>query len=62
MVYLSLKFLLTAILIVIISEIAKRNDALGGFIAAMPLVTLFVLFWMHFEGIPEKKINGIPQT
>lgn len=56
MLYLSLKLLITAVLIVLISEIAKRNDALGGFLAAMPLVTIFVLFWMHFEGVPEKKI------
>ena len=41
-----------------LSEVAKKNDALGGFISAMPLVTLFVLFWMYFEGVPEKKIGN----
>ena len=60
MVYVGLKLLITAGLIVLISEIAKRNALLGGFIAAMPLVTLFVLFWMYFEGVPEKKIGGRP--
>ena len=55
MVYVGVKLLITAGLIVLISEIAKRNALLGGFIAAMPLVTLFVLFWMYFEGVPEKK-------
>ncbi len=58
MIYVSVKLLITAGLIVLISEVAKRNDLLGGFIAAMPLVTLFVLFWMHFEGVPEKKIGN----
>ena len=43
-----------------ISEVAKKNDALGGFIAAMPLVTLFVLFWMYFEGVPEKRLATMP--
>ena len=56
MIYMGIKLLITAGLIVLISEIAKRNDLLGGFIAAMPLVTLFVLFWMYFEGVSEKKI------
>ncbi len=58
MIYMGIKLLITAGLIVLISEIAKRNDLLGGFIAAMPLVTLFVLFWMYFEGVPEKKIGN----
>jgi len=44
MIYMGIKLLITAGLIVLISEIAKRNDLLGGFIAAMPLVILFVLF------------------
>ena len=58
MLYFFLKLAITAGLIVLISEVAKKNDALGGFIAAMPLVTLFVLFWMYFEGVPEKKIGN----
>ncbi len=58
MLYFLLKLLITAGLIVVISEVAKKNDALGGFIAAMPLVTLFVLFWMHFEGVSAKKIGN----
>tara|TARA_B100000073_G_C23689439_1_gene555851 strand:+ start:894 stop:1244 length:351 start_codon:yes stop_codon:yes gene_type:complete len=58
MVYVGVKLLITAGLIVLISEIAKRNALFGGFIAAMPLVTLFVLFWMYFEGVPEKKIGS----
>mgnify|MGYP001170484951 FL=1 len=56
MAYVILKLFITAGLIVLISEIAKKNDLLGAFIAAMPLVTLFVLFWMYFEGVSEKKI------
>ena len=58
MLYFFLKLVITAGLIVVISEVAKKNDALGGFIAAMPLVTLFVLFWMHFEGVSAKKIGN----
>ena len=58
MVYFFLKLVITAGLIVVISEVAKKNDALGGFIAAMPLVTLFVLFWMHLEGVSAKKIGN----
>ncbi|MEY2864021.1 MAG: hypothetical protein RLY58_1728 [Pseudomonadota bacterium] len=44
-----LKYLMTAGLVVIISEIAKRNDQWGGLMASLPLVTLLTLVWMHVE-------------
>ena len=50
------KIVTTAILIVIISEVGKFNDKLGGLIAALPLVTIFVVCWMYFEGVSENKI------
>ncbi len=50
------KLAVTAMLIVIISEIGKYNDKLGGLIAALPLVTIFVVCWMYFEGVAENKI------
>jgi hypothetical protein len=34
------KYLITAALVVVVSEAAKRSDRLGGFIAALPLVTI----------------------
>ena len=50
------KLAVTAILIVLISEVGKLNDKLGGLIAALPLVTIFVVCWMYFEGVSENKI------
>lgn len=50
------KYLITATLVVVISEIAKRSDKLGGLIAALPLVTLLTLFWLYFERQPTEKI------
>ena len=50
------KLAITAILIVIISEVGKFNDKLGGLIAALPIVTILVVCWMYFEGVSENKI------
>jgi len=50
------KLLFTAIIIVIISEIAKHYDRLGALIASLPLVTLITLFWLYYENQPEEKI------
>jgi F0F1-type ATP synthase assembly protein I len=35
---------------------AKRSDKLGGFIAALPLVTFLALIWLHVEKQPESKV------
>jgi uncharacterized membrane protein (GlpM family) len=50
------KYLLTAGMVVFISEIAKRSDRLGGFIAALPLMTLLTLTWLYIENQSEEKI------
>lgn len=51
-----LKYLITAFLVVVISEVAKRSDRLGALISSLPLVTLLVLFWLHIEKQPQAKI------
>lgn len=50
------KYLLTAAVVVAVSEAAKRSDRLGGLLAALPLVTLLALVWLHVERQPEAKI------
>src|SRR6185436_20727607 len=50
------KYMLTAAVVVIVSEAAKRSDKLGGFIAALPLVTLLALIWLYLEHQPQAKI------
>jgi hypothetical protein len=56
MAWIITKYLLTAGMVVFISEVAKRNDRLGGFIAALPLMTLLTLTWLYIESQPEEKI------
>jgi hypothetical protein len=56
MTWIVTKYLLTAGMIVFISEVAKRSDRLGGFIGALPLMTLLTLIWLYIENQPEEKI------
>jgi hypothetical protein len=56
MTWIITKYLLTAGMVVFISEIAKRSDKLGGFIAALPLMTLLTLTWLFIENQSEEKI------
>lgn len=50
------KYLLTAGVVVLVSEAAKRSDRLGGLIAALPLVTVLALVWLYVERQPAEKI------
>ena len=56
MTWLVTKYLLTAAVVVLVSEIAKRSDRLGGLIAALPLVTVLALIWLYVENQPPQKI------
>ena len=50
------KYAVTAGMVVLISEIAKRSDKLGGLIAALPLVTVLTLIWLFIENQSSEKI------
>ena len=56
MAWLISKYLVTAAVVVIVSEAAKRSDRLGGLIAALPLVTVLALIWLHVEHQSQTKI------
>ena len=56
MAWIITKYLLTAGMVVFISEVAKRSDRLGGLFAALPLMTLLTLTWLYIENQPEEKI------
>jgi FtsH-binding integral membrane protein len=50
------KYLITAAVVVVVSEFAKRSDKLGSLIAALPLVTVLTLIWLHIEKQPMDKV------
>ncbi|NOR55278.1 MAG: hypothetical protein GQ531_03650 [Sulfurovum sp.] len=49
MVYYIAKLIITALLIVLISEIAKRSSLMGALLAAIPLVSILAMTWMYIE-------------
>ena len=56
MAWLVTKYLTTAGMVVLVSEVAKRSDRLGALIAALPLVTVLALIWLQIEGAEQAKI------
>jgi F0F1-type ATP synthase assembly protein I len=56
MVWVVTKYLITAALVVLVSEFAKRSDKLGALVAALPMVTILTLIWLHVEKQPADKV------
>ena len=56
MLWIITKYILTAAVVVAVSEAAKRSDKFGGFMAALPLITLLALVWLYVEKQPMEKI------
>lgn len=47
--YLLLKTIISAIIIVVISEVAKRSSVLGALFASLPLISLMAMVWLYVE-------------
>ncbi len=56
MTYVIVKYLITAAVVVLVSEFAKASDKLGALLAALPLVTVLTLVWLYIEQQPASKI------
>jgi len=47
--YYVVKVVVSAALIVLVSEIAKRNSVAGAILASLPLVSLLAFVWLYYE-------------
>ena len=52
MTWLIAKYLITAALVVAISEMAKRTEKIGALLASLPLATILALIWLYVENQP----------
>ncbi|MGF1452770.1 MAG: DUF3147 family protein [Opitutales bacterium] len=52
------KYLVTALIVVVVSEIAKKTDRVGALIASLPLTTILVLFWLYYEKATTAKLSS----
>jgi hypothetical protein len=49
MLYYIIKLSLSAVIIVAVSELAKRQPAWGGLLASLPLVSLLAIVWLYAD-------------
>ena len=55
----TIKVALSAAIIVIVSEIAKRNAGFAALIASLPLVSILAFIWLHLDGSPPARIGQL---
>lgn len=61
MLWVLTKLLVSAGLIVLITELAKRSERLGALVTALPWIALLALIWMQLEQQPTERIAGYAQ-
>ena len=56
MLYATIKVLLTSVLVVAVSEAAKRSALFGALIASVPLTSVLAMIWLYAETGDTEKI------
>ena len=56
MTYYFIKLIITALVIVVVSEVAKRSTLLGAIIISIPLTSLLAFIWLYFDTKDYQKV------
>ena len=59
MLYYAIKVIISALLIVAVSEIAKRSTGFAALVASLPLTSLLAFVWLHMETASPDKIADL---
>ncbi len=59
MVYYLVKIAVTTILVVAISEIARRSTLVGAILASIPLVSVLAMFWLYIDIKSVDKVSAL---
>lgn len=59
MAYYLVKIAITTILIVLISEIAKRSSLIGAILASVPLVSVLAMIWLYIDTRDVDKVSTL---
>jgi len=62
MVYYIVKIIITTILIVAISEIAKRSSFIGAVLASIPLVSVLAMIWLYIDTRDVSKVSSLSSS
>lgn len=59
MLYYAIKLAISAVLIVAVSELAKRDGLLAALLASIPLVSVLAMVWLYIETKDVQQISEL---
>lgn len=62
MTYYLTKIAVTAVLVVLVSEIAKRSSLIGAILASIPLVSVLAMFWLYIDTKDVAKVSALASS
>ncbi|MDY6816858.1 MAG: DUF3147 family protein [Pseudomonadota bacterium] len=62
MIYYITKVAVTAVLVVLISEIAKRSSVIGAILASVPLTSVLAMIWLYVDTGDVQKISELASS
>ena len=57
-----IKVFISSAIIVLVSEIAKRDNLLGGLVASIPIVSVLSMIWLYIESKDIEKIKNLSNS
>ena len=62
MSYYLVKISLTVLLVVVISEVAKRSSLIGGVLASIPVISVLAILWLYVETQNIDKVSQLASS
>lgn len=59
--YYGVKVFVSALIIVIVTEVSKKSTRLAAFLVSLPLTSLLAFLWLYFEGEEVEKISELSE-
>lgn len=59
MLFYLIKVILSALIIVLVSEISKRSSLMGALLASLPLTSLLAILWIYIETKNTETIRAL---
>ena len=56
MLFIVIKTIITVVVVIAVSEIAKRSSLLAGIIASIPLTSFLAFIWLYWETKDSQKV------
>ena len=60
--YYAIKIAITALLVVVISEVARRSSFIGALLASIPLVSVLAIVWLYVDTGDIEKISALADS